>query len=53
MSESGPAQRERLEAALAEEEARLHRLDAERTEARARVEALRAQVAKLDESPID
>jgi superfamily II DNA or RNA helicase len=52
MSESVPAHRDRLAAALVEEEGRLNRLDVERADARARVDALRAQIAKLDEVPI-
>jgi superfamily II DNA or RNA helicase len=41
-----------LATALAEEEARLRRVETERADATARVDALRAQLAALDEPPI-
>jgi hypothetical protein len=52
MSESGPRERASLASALEEEEGRLRRLEAERTGAKARADALRAQLAALDEVPV-
>lgn len=51
MSEPTPPTRASIEAALAEEEARLRRLDAERAEAAARAEALRTKLVALDAAP--
>jgi superfamily II DNA or RNA helicase len=48
MSEPAPPTRASIEAALAEEEGRLRRLEAERAEAAARAESLRASLAALD-----
>lgn len=48
MSEPVPPERARLAAALEQELARIRRLDAERQEANARAEALRAEIAALD-----
>lgn len=52
MSESTPPERASLATALEEEEARLLRLEAERADAKARADALRAQLAALDETPV-
>jgi len=52
MSESGPPERVRLANALHQEEARLGRLEAERADAKARADLLRAQLAALDEAPV-
>jgi superfamily II DNA or RNA helicase len=52
MSQSRPPERASLASALEEEEARLRRLETERADARARAEALRAQLAVLDEAPV-
>jgi hypothetical protein len=49
MSESGPRERANLATALANEEARLRRLEVERADAAARADALRAELATLDE----
>ncbi len=51
VSESTPPERARLAAALAEEEERLRRLSAERADAEARAEALRARLAAVDQAP--
>ena len=51
MSGSGPPEKTKLAAALAEEEARLRRLEIERAEAKARADALRAQLAAVDDAP--
>ncbi|MFO0567119.1 MAG: hypothetical protein U0263_15730 [Polyangiaceae bacterium] len=48
MSGSRPPERASLANALEEEEARLRRLEAERAEAKARADALRAKFAALD-----
>jgi len=50
MSQSRPPERASLASALDEEEARLRRLETERADARARAEALRAQLAAFDEA---
>lgn len=52
MSESGPPERASLANALEEEEARVRRLEAERADARARADALRAELAALDAQPL-
>jgi superfamily II DNA or RNA helicase len=52
MSESRPPERASLSNALEAEEARLRRLEAERADAKARADALRAQLAALGESPL-
>jgi superfamily II DNA or RNA helicase len=48
MSETAPTTRAAIAAALAQEEARLRRLEAERAQAAARAESLRAELAALD-----
>jgi hypothetical protein len=52
MSPSGPPERASLASALEEEQARLRRLEAERAGAKARADALRAQLAALGEAPV-
>ncbi len=52
MSESSQPERATLADALEEEEGRLRRLEAERAAAKARADALRAQLAALDEAPV-
>ena len=52
MSDRVPPERASLAAALEEEEARLRRLDAERVNAKARADALRAQIAAMAAAPV-
>jgi superfamily II DNA or RNA helicase len=52
MSESEPPERVKLANALHEEELRLGRLEAERADAKARADLLRAQLAALDAAPV-
>jgi hypothetical protein len=51
-SNAGPHERPVLAAAIAEEEARIRRLEAEHIDAKARLTELRAKVAALDEPPV-
>ena len=52
MSESEPPERASLANALDQEEALLRRLEAERADAKARADALRARLAALDAAPV-
>jgi len=52
VSESEPPERANLATALANEEARLRRLEVERADATARADALRAELDELDAPPL-